>query len=98
MLRRPNGSSIPRQLPASPMLVLPRRIEHALDVTIQRSHHAYPGVHRRPIMFSNQHESCHCSLPFFGIVFRLRQFRDVERGVAQGDQRLPASSIGSQNR
>jgi hypothetical protein len=27
------------------------------------------------------------------IVFRLRQFRDVERGVAQGDQRLPARQL-----
>jgi hypothetical protein len=24
----------------------PRRVEHAFDVTIQRSHHAYPGEHR----------------------------------------------------
>jgi hypothetical protein len=30
------SSSIPRQLPASPMLVLARRIEHPLDVTVKR--------------------------------------------------------------
>ena len=32
----------------------PRRVEHAFDVTIQRSHHAYPGEHRWPVMFRNQ--------------------------------------------
>jgi hypothetical protein len=30
-------SLIPRQLAASPMLFFPRRVEHALDVTVQRS-------------------------------------------------------------
>jgi hypothetical protein len=28
------------------------------------------------------------ALPFFGVVFYLRRFGDVERGVAQGDQLL----------
>ena len=37
---------IPRQLAASPMLFFPRRIEHAFDVTIQRSRHTYSGEHR----------------------------------------------------
>ena len=34
----------------------------------------------------NQHERLHCSLPFLGIVLRLRQLGDVERGVAERDQ------------
>jgi hypothetical protein len=46
-------SLIPRQLAASPMLVLSRQVEHAFDVTIQRSHHAYPGERRWPVMFRN---------------------------------------------
>jgi len=27
----------------------PRRVEHAFDVTIQRSHHTYSGEHRWPV-------------------------------------------------
>jgi hypothetical protein len=39
------------------MMVLasvPRRVEHAFDVTIQRSHHTYSGEHRWPVMFCNE--------------------------------------------
>jgi hypothetical protein len=32
----------------------PCATDYALDVMIQRSHHAYPGEHRWPVMFSNQ--------------------------------------------
>jgi len=42
------------------MLVFPRRVEHAFDVTVQRSHHTYSGEHRWPVMFSNQQKSLHC--------------------------------------
>jgi hypothetical protein len=70
------------------MVILPRRVEHPLNVAVQGSHHAYPREHRRAVMFRNQQERRHRSLPFFGIVFCLRQFRDVERGVAQGDKLL----------
>jgi len=40
-------------------------------------------------MFCNQHQRLHCRLPFIGIVRRLRQFGDVERGVAERDQFAP---------
>jgi hypothetical protein len=36
------------------MLVLARGIEHAFDMTIQRSHHTYVGEHRWPVLFCNQ--------------------------------------------
>ena len=45
------------------MLFFPRRIEQALDVTIQRSHHAYPGKHRRTVMLRNEEERRHRGLP-----------------------------------
>jgi hypothetical protein len=48
-------SLIPRQLTASPMLVFPRRVEHAFDVAVQRSHHTYPRKHGWPVMFRNQY-------------------------------------------
>ena len=34
----------------------PRRVEHAFDVTIQRSHHTYSGEHRWPVMFCKEEE------------------------------------------
>jgi hypothetical protein len=36
------------------MMILARRVEHAFDVTVQGSHHAYPGEHRWPVMFCNE--------------------------------------------
>jgi hypothetical protein len=62
------------------MLVLSRRVEHAFDVTIQRSHDADAREHCWPVMFCNQQKRRHRGLPFLGIVFRLGQFRDVKRG------------------
>jgi hypothetical protein len=47
-------SSIPRQLPPTPLCVLPRRVELPLDMTIQRPHHSYPREHRRAVALSNQ--------------------------------------------
>jgi hypothetical protein len=81
-------SSIPRQLPASPMVILARRVEHSLNMTVQASHDTYPGEHRRAVMFRNQQERRHRSLPFLRIVLSLGQFGDVERGVAERDRRL----------
>jgi hypothetical protein len=40
---------ISRELPTSPMRVLPVRVEHALDVPIQRPHDADAREHRRPV-------------------------------------------------
>ena len=57
---------------------------------MERSHHADPGEHRRAVMCCNQQQRLHRGLPFFGIVFCLRQFRDVLRGVTECDQRFPA--------
>jgi hypothetical protein len=50
-------------------------------------------------MFRNQQQRLHRGLPFFGIVFGLGQFGDIERRVAQRDQRLSGhgSSMGSKN-
>jgi hypothetical protein len=36
------------------MLVFPGWVEHALGVTVQRSHHTYPREHRWPVMFCDQ--------------------------------------------
>jgi hypothetical protein len=60
---------------------------------MQRSHHADPGEHRRPVMFCDQHQRLHRGLPFFGMVFGLGQLGDVGRGVAESDQRLAARLV-----
>jgi hypothetical protein len=70
------------------MRFLPRRFERPLDVTIQCSHHSYPGEHRRSAGLSDQQKRLHRGLPFFGIVFGLRELGDVERSVAEGDELL----------
>jgi hypothetical protein len=43
---------IPRQLPASPMLALPRRLEHPLNVTVQGSPETYELSPRSSILFN----------------------------------------------
>ena len=70
------------------MAIFARRVEHALDVTVQRPHDTDAREHRWPAMLRNQQKSLHRGLPFFGIVLCLEQFRDVVSGVAQGDQLL----------
>ena len=64
------------------MLGLPRRLEHPLDVTVQRSHYAYAREHRRAVALGYQQQRLHNGQPFFGVVFGLRQLGDVEGGIA----------------
>jgi hypothetical protein len=68
------------------MLVFPVGVEHALDVTVQCQHHAYPGEHRWPVTLCNQQQRRHRCLPFRGAVLGLRQLGDVGRCVLQGDE------------
>jgi hypothetical protein len=72
------------------MLVFPRWVEHAFDVAVQGSYDANASEHSWPVMFHDQQKSLYHGLPFFGIVFRLGQFSDVVRGVAEGEQRCSA--------
>jgi hypothetical protein len=69
------SSSIPCQPLPSPMGVFPRRIEHALNVTVQRSHDTDPREHRWSALFRDQQQRFHRGLPFVGIVFRLGRHR-----------------------
>jgi hypothetical protein len=55
---------------------------------VQRPHDSDARKHRWPVKFRNQQKSLHRGLPCFGIVICLRQFGDVERGVAERDQRV----------
>jgi hypothetical protein len=49
-----------------------------------------------PPRFRDQKQRLHRGLPFFGIVFCLRQFSDVERSVTSGLR--SGNTIGSSNR
>jgi hypothetical protein len=67
-------------------MIFPVGIEHALDVTVQRLHHADARKHRITVVLGDQQQRLHCSLPFLGIVLSLRQLGDVVGGIAQRDQ------------
>jgi len=60
------------------------------DLHRRQQHHADPREHRWPVMLGNQYQRLHRGLPFVGIVLGLGQLGDVERGVAERDQRLAA--------
>ena len=68
------------------MRILPRCIEHTLNVTIERPHHAYARKHCWPAQFCGQDQGFHRGLPFRGRVFRLWQLGDVGSGFVQGDE------------
>jgi len=55
-------------------------IEHALDVSVKRSHNADPGEHRRAVT-SDEHQGLHRILPFRRGVLGLWKLGDVVAGV-----------------
>jgi hypothetical protein len=79
-------SLIPRQLRASPMLVLARRIEHPLDMAIQRPHDADAREHRRAAERRDEDQGFHCCLPFGGLVLGFRELRDIGSRLLEGDE------------
>jgi hypothetical protein len=78
------------QLPLSPMMGFSRRVEHALDVTVQRLHDANLRKHRRAAGRSHQYQGFHRRLPFRRLVLGLRKLGDVVAGILQRDQRPAA--------
>jgi hypothetical protein len=62
-------------------------------VAVQRSHHPNPRQHRRAVALGNEQERFGRRLPFRRLVLGLRQFSDVERGVAERDQLAPAVQV-----
>ena len=65
------------------MFFLPVWVELPFDMTIEPSHHADPGEHRRAIALSDQQHRLHRDLPFCGVVFGLGELSDVEGGVGK---------------
>jgi hypothetical protein len=83
-------SQVSLELTASPMLVLPRRVEHALNVAIQCPHDTDAREHCRTAVRRDQDQGFHCSLPFRRCVIDLRKSRDVVASVLKGDQHATA--------
>src|SRR5258708_6557943 len=79
-------SSVPRQLPAAPMMVFAIGIEHALDVAVQCPHDADARKHRRPARGRDQDQSFHGRLPVGSLVLGLRKLRDVVASVLERDK------------
>jgi len=86
------SSSVARQLAAAPMMILPIRIEHALNMAVQGSHDADPREHRWPSQFGDRHQALNrglpttrCTMPREG---RERTARDLRRRFNFGCTRL----------
>jgi len=55
------------------MMVLAVWIEHALEVSVQRTHHADARKHGRPaVAFGGQDQGFYRGLPFLDLLFGLR--------------------------
>jgi hypothetical protein len=50
-------------------------------MSLQRSHHTYPGEHLWPIVFCDQQKRFRRGLPFRRLLFGFRQLGDVGPGV-----------------
>jgi hypothetical protein len=80
--------SIARQLPLSPMCVFAIRIEHALNVAVQRPHECAQTLLGRRAPRPGSRPP---SLPAIrGFMIGFRNFRDVIAGVLQRDEQAPA--------
>ena len=75
------------------MRILPRRIEFALDVTVQRSHDPDAREHRRASERDDEDQSFHCRLPFLCFMLGLRKLRDVIAGILEREKLAPAGEL-----
>ena len=67
-------------------MILAFRIEHALDVPVQRAQHSDPRVHQEVPAFRGTDQAVNRGLPFPGLLFGLGQLGDVGGGVLERDQ------------
>src|SRR5260370_36991086 len=79
-------SLVSLQFALSPMLILARRIEHALDVPIQGPHDTDACKPCRPAERRDQDQGFHRGLPLCGLVLGLRELGDVGAGILQRDE------------
>jgi hypothetical protein len=82
---------LPLEFLPTPMRIFAVRIEHALNVTVQRPHDTNPRHHRRAAMLDHQHQRLNAGLAFREGRFPFRQAGDVVTCIPQRDQRLPVA-------
>jgi hypothetical protein len=75
------------------MMLFASWIKHPFNVPVQRPRHADPREHRQAAEIHHKQQAFHCRLPFRGGMLGLRQFSDVERGIAEPYQRLALGRI-----
>ena len=68
------------------MMVLARRIELPLEMTIQGPHDTDPRKHRWSARRRDQDQGLHSCLPFLRRVIGLGKFGDVLAGILKGDE------------
>jgi hypothetical protein len=61
------------------------RIEHSLNVTVQRLHDADARKHRRAAVRRDQDQGRHCRLPLRRRVLGLRKLGDIGARVLEGE-------------
>jgi hypothetical protein len=61
-------------------MVLPVRVEHALDVAVQCLHHADPRMHQEVATFGGTDQALDRGLPVRQVLFGLRQLPTVDPG------------------
>jgi hypothetical protein len=78
------------------MLVLPRRVERAFDMAVQRPHDTDARKHRWPSQFHDQHQTFDRGLPLVELLVGLRKYGDIIACVFEGDDLAPSDrTIGS---
>jgi hypothetical protein len=77
------------------MMVLARRVEHALDVAIERPHDADARMHQEVATFGGADQASDGGLPLVELLFGLRKSGDVVSGIFEGDE---LSTIGQRDR
>jgi hypothetical protein len=87
------SSSVARQLAAAPMMILPIRIEHALNMAVQGSHDADPREHRWPSQFGDRHQALNRGLPTTRCTMPREGREDSSRPKAPFQFRLHEASI-----
>src|SRR5712672_2185787 len=85
------SSSVARQLAAAPMMILPIRIEHALNMAVQGSHDADPREYRWPSQFGDRHQALNRGLPTCHARAE-RTARDLRRRFNFGCTRLQSAA------
>jgi hypothetical protein len=68
------------------MSILAIRIEHPLDVAVQRSQHTDACMHQKVAAFSGTDQALDGGLPFVELLFGLRQLLDIFGRVLKGDK------------